>query len=110
MFTVFAGFRGGKGVATSAGVLLALSPVAFAAVLVVFVATVAVTRYISVGSMLGAVAFAIALGLTHAGGFRSPTFVFGALLAAVVIVRHKDNIARLARGEERRFSFKRSAA
>jgi glycerol-3-phosphate acyltransferase PlsY len=110
MFTVFAGFRGGKGVATSAGVLLALSPVAFAAVLVVFVATVAVTRYISVGSMLGAVAFAIALGLTHAGGFRSPTFVFGALLAAVVIFRHKDNIARLARGEERRFSFKRSAA
>jgi len=110
MFTVFAGFRGGKGVATSAGVLLALSPMAFAAVLVVFVATVAVTRYISVGSMLGAVAFAIALGLTHAGGFRSPTFVFGALLAAAVIFRHKDNIARLARGEERRFSFKRSAA
>jgi glycerol-3-phosphate acyltransferase PlsY len=110
MFTVFAGFRGGKGVATSAGVLLALSPVAFAAVLVVFVATVAVTRYISVGSMLGAVAFAIALGLTHAGGFHSPTFAFGALLAAVVIFRHKDNIARLARGEERRFSFKRSAA
>ena len=110
MFTVFAGFRGGKGVATSAGVLLALSPLAFAVVLLVFVATVAVTRYISVGSMVGAVAFAIVLGLTHAGGFRSPTFVFGALLALAVIYRHKDNIARLMRGEERRFSFKRSAA
>jgi len=110
MFTVFAGFRGGKGVATSAGVLLALSPVAFAVVLGVFVATVAVTRYISVGSMVGAVAFAVTIGLTHAGGFKSPTFVFGALLAIAVIVRHKDNIARLVRGEERRFSFKRSAA
>jgi len=44
------------------------------------------------------------------GGWTSPTFVFGALLALAVIVRHKDNIVRLARGEERRFSFKRSAA
>jgi glycerol-3-phosphate acyltransferase PlsY len=110
MFTVFAGFRGGKGVATTVGVLLALSPAAFAAFMGVFVIAVALTRYISLGSMLGAVAFAITLGLTHAGGWKSPTFVFGALLAAAVIVRHKDNIARLARGEERRFSFRRSAA
>ena len=110
MFTVFAGFRGGKGVATTAGVLLALSPAAFAGFLGVFVITVALTRYISLGSILGSAAFAITLGLTHAGGWKSPTFVFGALLAAAVIYRHKDNIARLARGEERRFSFKRSAA
>ena len=110
MFTLFAGFRGGKGVATTVGVLLALSPPAFTAFVVVFVTTVAITRYISLGSMLGSVAFAVTLGLTHAGGWRSPTFVFGALLAAAVVLRHKDNIARLARGEERRFSFKRSAA
>ena len=109
MFTVFAGFRGGKGVATSAGVLLALSPAAFAASLIVFVVTVALSRYISLGSMLGSAACAITLGLTNAGGFRSPTFVFGALLAIAVIVRHKDNIARLARGEERKFAFKGSA-
>jgi glycerol-3-phosphate acyltransferase PlsY len=110
MFTVFAGFRGGKGVATTVGVLLALSPAAFAGFLGVFVITVALTRYISLGSILGSAAFAITLGLTHAGGWKSPTFVFGALLAAAVIYRHKDNIARLTRGEERRFSFKRSAA
>jgi len=110
MFTVFAGFRGGKGVATTVGVLLALSPAAFAGFLGVFVITVALTRYISLGSILGSAAFAITLGLTHAGGWKSPTFFFGALLAAVVIYRHKDNIARLTRGEERRFSFKRSAA
>jgi acyl phosphate:glycerol-3-phosphate acyltransferase len=110
MFTVFAGFRGGKGVATSVGVLLALSPPAFAAFLASFVATVALTRYISLGSMLGSAAFAITLGLTHSGGFRSPTFGFGVLLALGVVLRHRENIARLARGEERRFSFKRSAA
>jgi glycerol-3-phosphate acyltransferase PlsY len=110
MFTAFAGFRGGKGVATTVGVLLALSPAAFAAFIGVFVATVAITRYISLGSMLGSVAFAATLGLTRTGGWRSPTFVFGALLAAAVVLRHKDNIARLARGEERRFSFKRNAA
>ena len=110
MFSVFAGFRGGKGVATSAGVLLALSPAAFAAFLVVFVTTVAMTRYISLGSILGSAAFAITLGLTQPHGWKSPTFVFGALLALAVVLRHKDNIRRLARGEERRFSFKRSAA
>jgi len=97
-------------VATTVGVLLALSPAAFAGFVGVFVITVALTRYISLGSILGSVAFAITLGLTHAGGWKSPTFVFGALLAAAVIYRHKDNIARLTRGEERRFSFKRSAA
>ena len=76
----------------------------------VFVATVAATRYISLGSILGSAAFAITLGLTQPHGWKSPTFVFGALLAVAVVFRHKDNIARLARGEERRFSFKRSAA
>lgn len=110
MFTVFAGFRGGKGVATTVGVLLALSPAAFAAFLGVFVATVALTRYISLGSMLGSVAFAITIGLTQARGLESPTFAFGTLLAIAVIVRHKDNIARLARGEERRFSFRSTPA
>lgn len=110
MFTAFARFRGGKGVATTVGVLLALSPAAFGVFVGVFVATVALTRYISLGSILGSAAFAIALGLTQVQGWRSPTFVFGALLAAAVVLRHKDNIARLARGEERRFSFKRSAA
>jgi glycerol-3-phosphate acyltransferase PlsY len=110
LFTMFAGFRGGKGVATTAGVLLALSPAAFAAFVIVFTTAVAIWRFISLGSILGSVAFAVTLGLLAPGGFASPTFAFGSALALLVIVRHKDNIARLARGEERRFSFKRSAA
>jgi glycerol-3-phosphate acyltransferase PlsY len=106
VWTMFAGFRGGKGVATTAGVLLALSPVAFLAFAVVFVATVALTRYISLGSILGAVTFAAALGLLSPRGVESPTFAFGALVALLVVARHRENIARLARGEERRFAFR----
>lgn len=106
VWTCFAGFRGGKGVATTAGVLLALAPIAFAVFVAVFVLTVALTRYISLGSVLGSVAFAIALGLVARGGVRSPSFALGALLALLVIVRHRQNLARLARGTERRFSFK----
>jgi acyl phosphate:glycerol-3-phosphate acyltransferase len=110
VWTFLAGFRGGKGVATTVGVLLALAPQAFAAFLVVFVLAVAVTRFISVGSMLGSIAFAVALALTEHGSSARPRIVFGILLAALVILRHRDNLRRLVRGEERRFSLKGKAA
>ena len=65
---------------------------------------------VSLGSIAGAVAFPIALaGFSHSG-IASPSFAVGVLLAALVIVRHKDNIARLLKGEERRFTFKRSGS
>ena len=101
MWTVFARFRGGKGVATTTGVLLALSPPAFGVFVAVFVAAVGLTRFISVGSMLGAIAFALTLGLQR--GPASPAALFGALVAVLVILRHRENIGRLRRGEERRF-------
>ncbi len=107
VWTFLAGFRGGKGVATSAGVALALSPPSFGVFAAVFLATLLLTRYVSLGSMLGAVAFAIALARFLPAGPASPTFAVGALLALLVIVRHKDNIVRLAKGEERRFQFTR---
>jgi glycerol-3-phosphate acyltransferase PlsY len=110
VWTAFAGFKGGKGVATTAGVLLALSPLAFLAFAMVFVVTVAVTRYISLGSILGAITFAVALGVLSPSGVASPTFGFGALVALVVVARHRDNIARLKRGEERRFAFRGKAS
>jgi glycerol-3-phosphate acyltransferase PlsY len=87
-----------------------LSPLGFVVVAAVFVLTVAVTRYISLGSMLGAIALAVALGVATPGGFRSPTFGFGVAIALLVIVRHRENIARLTRGEERRFSLRGGSA
>jgi len=106
VWTCFAGVRGGKGVATTVGVLLAAAPIAFAVFAAVFVATLAITRYVSLGSVLGSVAFAVALALRPGGGVRSPTFAIGALLALVVIVRHRENLARLVRGTERRFTWR----
>ncbi len=106
MWTCFAGFRGGKGVATTVGVLLTLAPAAFAVFAGVFVVVVAITRYVSLGSVLGSLAFVIALGLLADGGVRSPRFAVGLLLGGLVIVRHRGNLVRLARGTERRFSLK----
>jgi glycerol-3-phosphate acyltransferase PlsY len=106
VFTPFAGFRGGKGVATTVGVLLALSPPAFLVFALVFFATLAITRYVSVGSTLGAVAFCISLLWLAPGGWRSPVFALGLALAILVVIRHRENYRRLARGEERRFAFR----
>ncbi|MBI1797010.1 MAG: glycerol-3-phosphate 1-O-acyltransferase PlsY [Candidatus Eisenbacteria bacterium] len=104
VFSFWTGFRGGKGVATTAGVLLALAPLAFAAFAIVFVATVAVSRFISVGSTLGALAFFVTLIVTTPGPAASPRVWLGALLVALIVWRHRENYARLARGEERPFS------
>ena len=58
------------------------------------------------GSILGSLAFAATLGFVAPGGWRSPKFAVGVVIALLVVLRHKDNIARLLKGEERRFSFK----
>lgn len=109
IWTVFAGFRGGKGVATTVGVLLALAPLAFAAFAVVFLLTLLLSRFVSLGSVLGAIAFSVTLAFVTPGGARSPTFLLGALLTLLVVIRHGANLRRLARGEERKFSFKGGA-
>ena len=110
IWTCFAGFRGGKGVATTAGALLALAPPAFGVFAAVFVLTLALTRYVSLGSVLGTLAFAVTMALSARGGVRSPTFALGGVLALLVIVRHRENLARIVRGTERRFSLRGGGA
>lgn len=106
IFPVLAGFRGGKGVGTLAGVGLALYPVALLIVLGVFILTLVCTRYVSLSSMAAGISFPFAVwfitGETH------PALVALSLLVAIFIpVTHLKNIRRLFRGEENRFIFRR---
>lgn len=105
IFSVWVRFRGGKGVATSAGVFLALAPVAVLGAMVVFVATVARTRLMSLASLLAAVVLPPAVWLSPIRlpeEARPGLFGFTTALALFVIWAHRSNIGRLARGEERR--------
>lgn len=105
-WSVFLGFRGGKGVATGLGALLTLTPWATLAALPVFLAIVATFRYISLGSLLGALC--VPLGAAVLG--YPPAYDLAALAVALVIVgRHHANIARLRAGTESRLGHKSPA-
>jgi acyl phosphate:glycerol-3-phosphate acyltransferase len=106
-FPVWLRFRGGKGVATAAGVFAALCPWAFLAALALFLLVVSLSRYVSLGSLTAAAALPLLVYLLWAPRFAPPESVtLGSLaIAALVIVQHRGNIIRLARGEEPKFSF-----
>jgi glycerol-3-phosphate acyltransferase PlsY len=113
VFSIFLRFRGGKGVATAAGALGAVSPGALGVSLVVFVAAVAVTRYISLGSMLGALAFPLALWFLAArdlaGGARLGLMLSTGTIALLILVRHRANLSRLLSGTENKLGGTRTA-
>jgi glycerol-3-phosphate acyltransferase PlsY len=100
LFPVFLKFRGGKGVATAFGVLLALAPQAMWVPLVAFIAAVVVSRRVSLGSICAAVAAPLALWFFS---YPMPLTALAAFLAAFVIARHHANIKRLLAGSEPRF-------
>jgi glycerol-3-phosphate acyltransferase PlsY len=103
-FPVWLKFRGGKGVATAAGVVIALTPMVAAIAIGIFVLVVLATRYISLASMLGAIAAApgaYLLGYVQAAELNL-------LLALIIVLKHAGNIRRLARGTESRLDLRRS--
>jgi acyl phosphate:glycerol-3-phosphate acyltransferase len=103
IYTVWLGFKGGKGVATAFGVFIALAPWAALASLGVFVLVFAVSRYVSLGSILAAIGFPIfALLMPHPPRTPFATAVIF-LVPLIVIVKHHQNIARLLSGTEYRF-------
>jgi glycerol-3-phosphate acyltransferase PlsY len=100
VFPVFARFRGGKGVATGAGALLVLAPVAALACAVVWGLVVAATRIVSIASVLAALALPVAVSFL---GERAPRglLALSIALALFVVWTHRTNLGRLLRGEEK---------
>lgn len=121
-YSPWVGFRGGKGIATSAGVLLALMPAGVGVLAIVWCAVFAITRYVSLASIVAAAALPL---MTHygarfhhtnndeslptlweAGTWNKPLFFFSLLVAVLAIWKHRTNIQRLRTGTEHRFSRK----
>jgi len=101
VFSVFVGGKGGKGVATSAGVMLGLAPAAVGICMLIWVILVRTTGYVSLGSMLGAVALPIGLYVLHPD--RRELVLPSVALAALIVLLHRANIRRLLSGTENRF-------
>ena len=101
VFSVFVGFRGGKGVATGSGIILALAPWAFLIALVTWIVTVRLSGYVSLGSILGALVLPPAIWLVHPA--RRDIVLPMAALALMITWFHRANIRRLLSGTEHRF-------
>ncbi len=99
---------GGKGVATSAGVFLALTPIATGVTTAIWIVVLLQSGYVSLASLVSALL--LPLGVLIAEGAGSPLFYVSLILAVFVVWTHRANIGRLRRGEESRFGGKKKAA
>lgn len=108
MFSPWLGFKGGKGVATGLGALIGSSPLTAALALALMVISTAITRYVSLSSIICAAAV---LPISIFVSKDSPHMIpFIAIMAGVIIYKHRANIARLRNGTEPKFSFKKVEA
>ena len=105
-FPVFMGFKGGKGIATSLGLIIAINPWLALAELVVQIIAVALTRYMSIASLITTVAFPVVTAILERGRENYPLFLIAACIAsALSLFGHRSNIKRLIEGNENRLDF-----
>lgn len=104
-FPLYFGFRGGKGIIVSLVAILFADPLIGLVVMVLSLAIMGITKYVSLGSISGAVLFAVLSAIFHRGDTQFT--VFAAMLALLAVYMHKSNILRLVRGEENKLSFKK---
>jgi len=109
VFSVFVGFKGGKGVATAAGVMLGLTPLALGVAAVVWIVLVLLTGYVSLGSIVAAAVLPVAVYLLE-GPVQREILWIAVAIAASVIVLHRRNIQRLVKGTENRFGRRATSA
>ncbi len=113
IFTVFLGFKGGKGVATACGVSMALMPLPFVSALFIFILVVSVTRYVSLGSISASIMLAISITVQYLVSQSEYRFnylyyiAFTYFLAGFIIYKHIPNLKRLIKGTENKLSFKK---
>ncbi len=107
-FSLFVGFRGGKGVATGGGVMLGLAPLAWLVCAVAWAVVTKLTGYVSLASIVAALVLPPAVWLLNASARPALPLVF--ILSAAIIFMHRSNIIRLVRGTESRFGQKAEAA
>lgn len=107
-FPVFFGFRGGKGIATSLGILLLLNWKIGLICLIFALALMAITRMVSLGSIAAAVLFPILTIFIHENYLINGNYlIFGIIMAAFIIFNHRTNIKRILNGTENKLSFKK---
>jgi acyl phosphate:glycerol-3-phosphate acyltransferase len=104
-YPVFLGFRGGKAAATAIGVMAALSGWALLIMALVALAVVGLTRYVSLGSIIGALLVPLIFLIL---GYDLPYIIFGVATALLIVIRHKANIERLLKGSESKLGQKAS--
>ena len=111
IFPIYLKFHGGKGVATAAGVALALAPYPLLCALAIWIVTFLTSRFVSLASIVAAASLPIVTAVFMWFGFRTPfpppensTVIFFALIAFLAILRHVSNIKRLLNGTESRFA------
>lgn len=118
-FPVFIGFKGGRGVMTVAGALLVISPLSFAITAIAAIGTIAIWRYVSLGSIIGGLTAIICGIVFFIVGLLDPTFfakvslpalIFMVVAPGLVILFHHDNIRRLLSGTERKLGEKEAIA
>jgi glycerol-3-phosphate acyltransferase PlsY len=106
-FPIFLRFRGGRGVATFFGGLIALCPIAGIFGAEILVISVGFTRFVSFGSIVGAIGtYAVLIPLTLFNGFPLIVLLYSLIGAVIILVMHRDNIMRLLRGKERKLGEK----
>jgi acyl phosphate:glycerol-3-phosphate acyltransferase len=108
LYPIFTSFKGGKGVATSLGMILAIQPEAASVCIAIFLLVLLASHYVSLSSIVAAFAFPMLLVLNVFGHTSSLLIYFGFALFLVVVYKHQANIARLLKGSESRvYLFKR---
>ncbi len=109
IFPIYYRFKGGKGVLTAATMILLIDPLVFVVLFIIFALTLAITRYVSLSSIIAAITYPAALSIANGNSAHIFEIGFALFVAAVVIIMHRTNLQRLFRNEENKFSFKKKA-